>query len=179
LASAVVRVSVVGNSGSGKSTVARRLAAGLGVDHLELDSIFHQPRWRPVPAPEFHRRVADFVAAEGWVIDGNYSAVLPIVWARAQAVVWLDLSRPLVMAQRVRRTVPRVVLRREPWDGSRESLPNLLRRNDANIVHLAWTNHRKDHDRHAAAPVSPAYAHIRLVRVTSRLDVDSVLARLR
>jgi hypothetical protein len=43
------------------------------------------------------RRVAEVTATEGWVIDGNYSRVLDIVWARADTVVWLDLSRPVVM----------------------------------------------------------------------------------
>ena len=45
----VRRVSVVGNSGSGKSTLARELAASLGVPHLELDSVYHQPGWEPLP----------------------------------------------------------------------------------------------------------------------------------
>ena len=38
---AVRRVSVVGTSGSGKSTLGAALAAKLGVDFLELDSVFH------------------------------------------------------------------------------------------------------------------------------------------
>lgn len=41
------RISVVGNSGSGKTTVARAIAEALGVPHLELDSVFHQPDWQP------------------------------------------------------------------------------------------------------------------------------------
>ena len=51
----VRRVSVVGNSGSGKSTLAKKLAAVLGVPHLELDSVFHQPGWEPLPLEEFQR----------------------------------------------------------------------------------------------------------------------------
>ena len=43
----VQRLSVVGNSGSGKTTIARRLATGLGIPHLELDAVFHQPDWQP------------------------------------------------------------------------------------------------------------------------------------
>src|SRR6201996_2435689 len=77
----VRRVSVVGCSGSGKSTVGRRLARDLGVPYVELDSIFHQPGWVPLPRDEFRRRVAELTAADGWVIDGNYSSsVQPLVW---------------------------------------------------------------------------------------------------
>ena len=89
----VRRVSVVGNSGSGKSTLARELAASLGVAHIELDSVFHQPGWEPLPEDEFQRLVTARTSENGWVIDGNYSAVRPIVWARADTVVWLDLPK--------------------------------------------------------------------------------------
>jgi ABC-type glutathione transport system ATPase component len=53
LASAPVRrVSVVGTSGAGKSTLSRALADALDADILELDSVFHQPGWVPLPHEE-------------------------------------------------------------------------------------------------------------------------------
>src|SRR5262245_43481632 len=74
------RISVVGNSGSGKTTMATRLAAALGIPHLELDSVFHQADWQPLPREEFRAAVRDFAAADAWVIDGNYdSAVRDLV----------------------------------------------------------------------------------------------------
>ena len=88
------RVSVVGTSGSGKSTLGAALAKRLGTEFLELDSVFHQPGWVPLPDEEFRRRVGDAVAGERWVVDGNYSSkVRDIVWARADTVVWLDLPK--------------------------------------------------------------------------------------
>src|ERR1700689_4990821 len=90
---AVRRVSVVGTSGVGKSTFASLLARGLEGPFLELDSVFHQAEWVPLDTALFRTRVADFAAGERWVIDGNYSKVRDIVWARADTVVWLDLPR--------------------------------------------------------------------------------------
>src|SRR5262244_3847673 len=86
------RVSVVGTSGSGKSTLGAALAARIGADYLELDSVFHQPGWVPLPREQFRERVAAAVAGERWVIDGNYtSQVKDLIWARADTVVWVDL----------------------------------------------------------------------------------------
>ena len=83
---------MVGVSGSGKSTLGRDLAARLGVRYTELDAIFHQPGWIPLGDEEFRRRVTGIASGDGWVIDGNYSAVQPLVWVRADTVVWLDLG---------------------------------------------------------------------------------------
>ena len=52
----------MGTSGSGKSTLSRALAAAIGTECLELDSVFHQPGWVPLPREEFRRRVAAAVA---------------------------------------------------------------------------------------------------------------------
>ena len=83
------RISVVGNTGSGKTTVAEALASDLGLPCLELDSVFHQPDWQPLDAEEFRRIVSEFTVAERWVVDGGYSAVSDIVWGRADTVIWV------------------------------------------------------------------------------------------
>jgi adenylate kinase family enzyme len=83
----VHRVSVVGNSGSGKSTLAAALARHLDAPWIELDSIFHQPGWVPLPRDDFRARVETLAGGDNWVIDGNYTAVRDLVWARADTVV--------------------------------------------------------------------------------------------
>jgi hypothetical protein len=85
-----------------------------------------QPGWEPLPGEEFRRLVTTRTSRDGWVIDGNYSAVQPIVWARADTVVWLDLPRRTVMRQVTWRTVRRAVTRQELWNGNREPLANFL-----------------------------------------------------
>jgi adenylate kinase family enzyme len=177
LGSAIVRrVSVVGNSGSGKSTVARELALVLGVPHLELDGVFHQPGWVPLPEDEFRRVVGAVAAGDGWVMDGNYSVVRPIVWARADTVVWLDLPRRTVMRQVVWRTLRRAVTRQDLWNGNRESLRNFLTWDpQESIISWAWHNHAKYRDRYGAAAADPANAHLTFIRLTSRRAITRFL----
>jgi adenylate kinase family enzyme len=173
----VQRVSVVGTSGSGKSTVARELALVLGVPHLELDGVFHQPGWKQLPEVEFRRVVGAAVAADGWVMDGNYSAVRPLIWARADTVVWLDLPKRTVMRQVVWRTVRRAVTRQELWNGNREPLRSLLTWvPEESIISWAWHNHAKFRDRYGAAAADPANAHLAFVRLTSRRAIARFLA---
>lgn len=171
------RVSVVGNSGSGKTTLGRALARRLGVPFVELDAIFHQPGWQPLPAEEFVRRVEAVVAGDGWVIDGNYSAVQDLVWRRADTVIWFDLPRRIVMRQVVTRTLRRAISRAELWNGNREPITGLFRIDpEKSIIRWAWTQHAKYHRRYTAASTDPRYGHLTFVRIGSRVDVRRLLA---
>jgi adenylate kinase family enzyme len=172
----VQRVTVVGNSGSGKSTLSASLAARLGLPYVELDAIFHQPNWTELPSEVFRARVADVVAGESWVVDGNYSVVRDIVWARADTVVWLDLPRRTVTRSIVSRSAHRVVTRKELWAGNRERLRNLLAWDpERSIIRWSWTNHTKYADRYVAAIDDPAWSHLRFIRLRSRAAAAGLL----
>jgi adenylate kinase family enzyme len=175
----VRRVSVVGVSGSGKTTMARRLAEALHVRHVELDSIFHQPGWTELPDEEFRRRVGVELAADGWVVDGNYAAVRPLVWAAADTVVWMDRPRAVVMRRLVVRTVRRAVTRQELWNGNREPLTGMFRRDPTkNLLRWSWMKHSEYARRYAEAPEDPLNRHLTFVRLRTDADVDDLVASI-
>ncbi|HVW33099.1 MAG TPA: shikimate kinase [Acidimicrobiia bacterium] len=174
---AVRRVSLVGGPGSGKTTVGRRLAASLDAPYVELDGLFHQPGWTELPAGEFRRAVGDIVARDRWVVDGNYSTVRDLVWARADTVVWLDLPRPLVVRRVVARTLRRAMTRQVLWNGNREPLTNFYRLDpERNIIRWAWTMHPNYLARYEAAMADAAQAHLRFVRLRAPAEVSAFLA---
>jgi adenylate kinase family enzyme len=172
----VERVSVVGNSGSGKTTLARMLARELGADVLELDSIFHLPSWQELPREDFRAAVSAVVAGEKWVVDGNYSAVIDLVWEQADTVVWLDYPRRLVMRQVIGRTLRRLLTREELWNGNREPLRNITTLDpQRSILAWAWTQHPKYRERFTAAMADPANAHLEFVRLTTPRDAATFI----
>jgi adenylate kinase family enzyme len=173
----VRRVSVVGTSGSGKSTLSRALAGALSTEFLELDSVFHQPDWVPLPREEFRRRVAAVVAGERWVIDGNYSMVRDLVWARADTVVWLDLPKRTVMRQIIWRSFRRAAGRIELWNGNRERWRNFFALDkEESVISWAWQTHATTRAKFEAAMGDPANGHLEFVRLTTPAAVRRFLS---
>jgi adenylate kinase family enzyme len=80
------RVAVIGTTGSGKTTFARRLAAVLAAPHVELDALYWGPGW--TRCGSFLQDVRDAIQQPRWVVDGNYSTVRDVVWRRCTAIVW-------------------------------------------------------------------------------------------
>ena len=170
------RVSVVGVSGSGKSTLGRELAGRLAVPYVELDAIFHQPGWTPLPEDEFRRRVASVAAGDGWVIDGNYTAVQPLVWERADTVVWVDPPRRTVMRRIIWRSLRRAAGRTVLWNGNRERWRNLLTWDEEeSVISWAWHHYPVYQCRYAKAAADPAYASLAFHRVTGRAGIRELL----
>jgi adenylate kinase family enzyme len=175
----VQRVSVVGISGAGKSTVASSLARLLGAVFLELDSLQHQADWTPLPVAEFRARVACVAAGERWVIDGNYSRVRDLVWARADTVVWLDLPRRTVMRRVIWRSFWRAARRVELWNGNRERWRNLFSLDaEESVIVWAWQGYASNRARYEAAMADPGNAHLRFIRLRSPASVRRFLREL-
>lgn len=158
-----MRVSVIGTSGSGKTTFAGALAAALGARHVDLDAINWQPGWRDLnqhDPDEFLRRVADAVAADAWVTCGNYGKVRPLVLARATHLVWLDYPKSIVMGRVLRRSFVRAVTKRELWPGTgnRELFRRWLDREHP--IRWAWDTYERRRRDYAALFEDPALAHV-------------------
>lgn len=94
------RIMVIGCSGSGKSTFARRLGERLGLPVVHIDALFWEPGWVEAEEGEFRRRVAAATAADAWVMDGNYaSKTFDLRLPRADAIVRLEQPRWLCLTR--------------------------------------------------------------------------------
>ncbi len=170
---------MVGVPGSGKSTFGRRIADTIGAPFTELDSVFHRPGWTHPDREEFRAEVAELVAGEHWVIDGNYSAVQDLVWARADAVVWLNPPRVTASGRVLRRTLRRVGRGEELWNGNREHWTNLISRDpEQNIVLWSWVKHPEYQAKYGAAFDEPEPAGQQRIRLHTEEQARLLLAEL-
>jgi adenylate kinase family enzyme len=92
------RVLVMGSSGSGKSTFARRLSEISGLPMVSIDALFWKPGWVESDREEFRERMAEVTRQPRWIMDGNYtSAAGELRRDVADTVIWFDLPRASCM----------------------------------------------------------------------------------
>jgi len=99
------RICIMGPSNSGKSTLAVAIGRAKGLDALHLDQLHHLPYtdWVPRPPDEFAALHDAAITGERWVIEGNYSRLLPQRLAKATGFILLDVSTATSLYRYVRR----------------------------------------------------------------------------
>ncbi|PPK92264.1 adenylate kinase family enzyme [Kineococcus xinjiangensis] len=166
------RVLVAGTSGSGKTSLAVRIAAALHVRHVEIDALFHGPAW--TPRPSFERDVHHFSAGPAWVTEWQYGSVRAHLAERADLVVWLDLPRHRVMRQVVRRTLVRRLRRQQLWNGNIEPSLWTFFTDPDHIVRWAWLTHHKTATR--VTHLLRQHPDLTVVRLRSHRDAEAWLS---
>lgn len=160
------RVVVGGSTGAGKTTFARELARRMRVPVIELDALHWGPQWTEAPLPVFRERVAAAVAADAWVVDGNYSVSRDLTWGRADTLVWLDYSFPVIAWRLFRRTNRRIRSGEELWNGNRERFRGAYLSKESLYVWLLrsyWARRRN----WPAALAGPQGRHLEVLRFRS------------
>ena len=172
------RIHVIGNSSSGKSTLAARLAKSLDATFVELDALNWKPGWvglNEVDPAELERRFQAATQGERWVAAGSYSAFSQrAFWARLDTVIYLDLPMPLLLWRMLRRSWRRWRSRELLWGTNVERFwPQLMvwRKEDSLAYWIVTQNARKRR-RLVAWLSDPRWAHIRFARLMSQREVD-------
>ena len=176
----LLRVNVIGNSGSGKSTFSKRLAEKLGSPYLEMDLLFHGPNWTQ-PAPEvFQDRIREAVSGERWVLDGNYHGkTYEIKWPRSTSVIWIDTPFVHNLWRMVCRTMNRAWTKKELWPGTgnRESFRQALFSTDSMILWML-TSYPKIQKRYSQIQRNPPYEHFKFIRLAGNREVEKFFTEL-
>ncbi|MHC4939553.1 MAG: DNA topology modulation protein [Planctomycetota bacterium] len=130
------RVAIVGCGGAGKSTLARDLGTRTGLPVVHLDLHFWNEGWIETPRDRWAEKVDELVAAERWVVDGNYGGTMERRLAAADTIIFLDFPRW--------RCVGRVLRRRLRYHGrTRPDLrPGCPERMSGEFLRYIWNYNR-------------------------------------
>ena len=85
------RIIVIGCPGSGKTTFAEKLKDKIGLPLFYLDAIWHRPDRTHISREEYDMRLAEILALDSWIIDGNYSRTIESRISACDTVFLFDL----------------------------------------------------------------------------------------
>ena len=85
------KVIVIGCPGSGKTTFSEKLRDKTGLHLFHLDSIWHRADRTHISREEFDKRLAEILALDSYIIDGNYSRTQETRLADCDTVFLFDL----------------------------------------------------------------------------------------
>lgn len=171
------RIIVIGSSCSGKTTLARKLAAKLDMQHIELDQLFWLPAWKQRPADEFRASVREAVATERWVSCGNFTEVRDVLWNRATHAVWINYSFPLVFSRALRRTVRRCFIKEELFNGNYESFRQSFLSRDS-ILWWVLTTFRRRRRQYRQLFDDRVHPELSLIELRHPRDAERLIEKL-
>ena len=101
----IMRITVVGSSSGGKSTLTRKISKKFGVARLEMDRLWFESgghecllrgcteEEKQIVQDKIRDRVTKFlIENDNWVVDGTYSKIQPTIAEKADAVVLIRRS---------------------------------------------------------------------------------------
>ena len=118
------RIVVLGPSNAGKSTLAVALSRKLNVEAIHLDQLQHLPNtdWQVRDEAEFARLHDEAILGDQWVMEGNYSRLMPQRLARATGAILVTSSRWLRLSRYFRRTLFNRADRAGHLEGAQDSV---------------------------------------------------------
>ncbi|MBM4263487.1 MAG: AAA family ATPase [Deltaproteobacteria bacterium] len=89
-----IRAAIIGNSGSGKTWLANRLAAVKQSPVIHLDEIFWQPGGfnRKRTPVEIEQRIAASKQPASWIVEGVFGELAAMYLDETEVLIWLDID---------------------------------------------------------------------------------------
>ncbi len=173
------RILILGRTGSGKTTLAREVAAALGVPHVELDSLYFGPDFTTAPLAVLRARTSEAIAGERWVTDGNKRAVRDLVWPRADTIVWLDYPVYVSLWRLAKRARTRTstLSAQAAQTGRRTALPKQMFAAARGVL-TALRSHRGQRREYPRMFAQPANRHLAVARLRSPRATRQWIARV-
>ena len=168
-----MKINIVGISGSGKSTFAKKVADKLHHPYIELDSIYWRSDWKH--NPNFLTDLnSNLSANSSYVLDGNYASSDHLKWKDIDLVIWLDYSFHLSFYRCLTRTIKRLVTKECLWGSNKETIYNIIGKNS--ILYFMVTHYYKNKKKFENDMV--IHSIIKFIRLKTPKEAEAFLQSL-
>ncbi len=168
------RIAIIGNAGSGKSTVARKMQSFCDLPLHHLDTYFWKSNWTPPNRDEYkiiHDRLCD---QNEWVIEGTNLSLWEHRMNRAEIIIILKIPRYLCLWRIFKRTW-RYYGKQAP--SSAQGCHERFNWKFVKFLHWVWCFHSKYETK--ITELLDTYQHTKKIYVlSSQQEIDVFLEKL-
>lgn len=167
------KVAVFGNTGGGKSTLARRLAEVARIPLYPLDMIQYRAGGGEVPHDEYLKAHAELLQRDAWIIDGF--GCRKSAWERfacADTLVYIDLPLPTHFLWVTKRLLKGLFVNPEGWPKDSPMLSSTI-----SSYRVLWQCHRRLTPKYREL-VSEARHHKRVYHLRSATEMEVFLKKI-
>ena len=100
----IKRIAIIGNAGSGKSTLSQKLQAITNLPVYYLDQYYWKPGWVRTDPDEYKKMHDAICDKEEWIIDGINLRVMEYRIQRADMIIFLNIPRYICLWRIFKRT---------------------------------------------------------------------------
>ena len=120
------------------------------LNRIELDYLSWLPGWKCRKKTEFQALLRKTIkeSKSGWIADGEYSrSGKDILWSKAEIVIWLQYDFWFVYYRAWKRTLSRIIFKKECCNGNIETFWLLINNPEHRIPCGVWKYHWKHQHR--------------------------------
>ena len=88
----VSKISIIGGSGTGKTTLSESLSKDVNIPVYHIDGIHHLENWKIRDKEETDRIIHNIIKKDKWIIDGTYTKTLEDRVKVSDLIIYLDYS---------------------------------------------------------------------------------------
>lgn len=108
------RICIIGGPGSGKTTLANKLAMFLKLPVIHIDELYENKNWKFEDREKIEHKLVNIINnTNKWIIDGTYTETLEERLKRCDFMIYLDFSTSKLLRGIFRRRVQNVNISKE------------------------------------------------------------------
>lgn len=99
----IQKIAIIGCTGAGKTTLAKKLGVRFDVPVYHLDHYYWKPGWIESDLEMFKKKHQELITQSAWIIDGNQMATVAERVQTADIIIFLDIPRFICIWRVLRR----------------------------------------------------------------------------